>query len=99
MCSSIIWRRDIYLLYLWSHHWGASLSVGVFTYEFGVDPRMLFGKPSMLATVNSTETSVSLGTCECSVVGVLEARVLIATPGGDCEFRVREFKCNIGTLP
>ena len=54
MCSSMIWRRDIYLLYLWTHHWSASLSVGVFTYEFGVDPRMFFGKPSMLATVNST---------------------------------------------
>ena len=25
------------------------------------------------------------------------SRVEIATPGGDCEFRVREFKCNIGT--
>ena len=51
---------------------------------------MFFGKPSMLANdyvgfafslqriraVNSTGTGVSLGTCECSGVGVLEARVL-----------------------
>ena len=29
--------------------------------------------------------------------GVGGSRVEIATPGGDCEFRVREFKCNIGT--